>query len=444
MKFHAIELPLGKTANSIRNSPKITILVTITLVLLTLIPLYYLLPGYASFPWNSSSSSSSQKLSSAIPPSSGDHGGVTSGRECDIFSGEWIPNPEAPYYTNLSCRWSIHEHQNCMKYGRPDLGFMKWRWKPDECELPIFNPAQFLEIVRGKSMAFVGDSVARNQVQSLICLLSRVMYPVDISYTRDEDFKRWNYTTYNFTLATFWTPYLVRINEADPNKIGLFNLYLDEFNEEWTTHIEQFDYVIISAGHWFYRPMMFYEKGTLVGCHYCLKENLTDLNMLYGYRKAFSTAFKAINSLPNYKGLTILRTFAPSHFENGVWNQGGNCLRTKPFMSNETHLEGKDLELYRIQLEEFSIAEREGKKSRGLRYGLLDTTKASLLRPDGHPSHYGHWPHENVTLYNDCVHWCLPGAIDTWNDFLLETLKIEGRKSFEGSIHTSDRKMRIR
>jgi len=92
---------------------------------------------------------------------------------CDIFTGEWVPNPKAPYYTNKTC-WAIHEHQNCMKYGRPDSEFMKWRWKPSECELPIFNPFQFLEIVKGKSMAFVGDSVGRNQMQSMICLLSRV------------------------------------------------------------------------------------------------------------------------------------------------------------------------------------------------------------------------------------------------------------------------------
>lgn len=93
-------------------------------------------------------------------------------KRCDLFSGEWISNPEAPYYTNTTC-WAIHEHQNCMKFGRPDLGFLKWRWKPKECDLPLFDPFEFLEIVRGKSMAFVGDSVSRNHVQSLICLLSR-------------------------------------------------------------------------------------------------------------------------------------------------------------------------------------------------------------------------------------------------------------------------------
>ncbi|KAJ4958589.1 hypothetical protein NE237_025700 [Protea cynaroides] len=34
----------------------------------------------------------------------------------NIFTGEWIPNPETPYYTNLSCRAS-HKHQTCMTCG---------------------------------------------------------------------------------------------------------------------------------------------------------------------------------------------------------------------------------------------------------------------------------------------------------------------------------------
>ncbi|KAM7278077.1 hypothetical protein ACFE04_005211 [Oxalis oulophora] len=367
---------------------------------------------------------------------------------CDIFSGEWVPNPQAPYYTNKTC-WAIHENQNCQKYGRPDSDYMKWRWKPNDCDMPVFNPAQFLEIVRGKSLAFVGDSVARNQMQSLICLLSRdsqIVYPIDASPTKDEHFKRWRYETYNFTLSTYWTPHLVRSEESDdngPTHTGLFNLYLDEFNQDWATQIEHFDYVIISGGHWFMRPMVFYEKGKIAGCHYCQLDGIKDLTMYYGYRKAFRTAFKAISSLKNYKGVTFLRTFAPSHFENGQWNEGGNCLRTKPFKSNETTLEGFNMEFYMIQLEEFKTAEKEAKKN-GLKFRLMDTTPATLLRPDGHPSRYNHWPHEKVTLYNDCVHWCLPGPIDTWNDFLLQMLKMEGIRSAQEKLHSSDRKMRIR
>lgn len=362
------------------------------------------------------------------------------GEKCDIFTGEWVPNPEAPYYTNRSC-WAIHEHQNCMKYGRPDSGFMKWRWKPDGCDLPVFNPYQFLDMVRDKSMAFVGDSVGRNQMQSMICLLSRVEYPIDVSLTSDEHFKRWRYVSYNFTLGYFWTPFLVRSEDRKdsdgPTHTGLFNLFLDEADKAWTTQIDTYDYLILNAGHWFTRTAVYYENRRLVGCRFCQIPNITDLPMTYGYRRAIRTALRAINSRKNFKGVTYLRTFAPSHFEGGLWNQGGNCVRRRPFRSNETILEGINLELYMIQLEEFRVAQRKGEK----KMRVLDTTQAMLLRPDGHPSRYGHWPNENVVLYNDCVHWCLPGPIDNWADFLLHMMKMEGRRTYTENLLQRQKKM---
>ena len=93
--------------------------------------------------------------------------------KCDIFRGEWVPDPDAPHYTNETCAF-IQEHQNCMFYGRPDLDFLKWRWKPHGCELPRFDPHRFLAVVGNKTIGFVGDSLARNHMQSLLCLLSQV------------------------------------------------------------------------------------------------------------------------------------------------------------------------------------------------------------------------------------------------------------------------------
>lgn len=93
--------------------------------------------------------------------------------ECDIWTGKWERDTEVPYYTNETCS-TIQDHQNCMKNGRPDTEFLKWRWKPDDCELPRFDPKAFFKLVRGKTVAFIGDSLARNQMQSLMCLLSRV------------------------------------------------------------------------------------------------------------------------------------------------------------------------------------------------------------------------------------------------------------------------------
>ena len=63
-----------------------------------------------------------------------------------------------------------------------------------------------------------------------------------------------------------------------------------------------------------------------------------------------------------------------------------------------------------------------------IKFRLLDTTEAMVVRPDGHPSYYAKRVDENVTR-SDCVHWCLPGPIDTWNELLLQMLKMEGDSS---------------
>lgn len=409
--------------------PLIVTLLVVTLIVLSVAPFHY--PSVARDPPLAKGSPSSSQPSEPKAAEEKEEEVIKiedDEDKCDVFTGEWVPNPKAPYYTNTSC-WAIHEHQNCMKYGKPDTGYMNWRWKPDGCDLPIFNPYQFLDIVRGKSMAIVGDSLGRNQLQSMICLLSRVEYPADVSYTTDENFKRWKYLSYNFTLAFFNSPFLVKTEEGDN---GLFNLYLDEFDEKWTAQIHEFEYVIINSGHWFTRRGVYYENRQIVGCRYCQLENIVDLPGIFGYRKAFRTAFRALNSLKGYKGITFLRTFAPTHFENGEWDNGGDCPRTKPFKNNEISLEGYDFELYMTQVEEFRAAEREGKK-KGLRFRLLDTTQAMLMRPDGHPGKYGYRPPQgNQTIHqNDCTIWCLPGPIDSWSDFLLHMLKMEGKRSHE-------------
>ncbi|XP_018446998.1 protein trichome birefringence-like 21 isoform X2 [Raphanus sativus] len=346
-------------------------------------------------------------------------------QRCDLFKGEWIPNEESPYYNHTTC-WAIQEHQNCMKHGRPDSGFLRWRWKPDGCDLPVFDPQEFLEMVRGKSMGFVGDSISRNQAQSLLCLLSRVEYPEDISSSPDKAFKVWNYTSYNFTLHAMWSPFLVKTTKADPTdpECNLFNLYLDEYDSKWTSQINRLDYLVISSGHWFYRPVIFYENETISGCQYCALPNTTQLPLYYGYTKALRTSLRAI--LENFKGLAFLRSFSPQHFEGGPWDKGGDCVRTRPYRRNETIPEGADLKIHDIQVEEFRAAEEEMKKKQGLRLRLMDTTQAMLLRPDGHPGRYGHLQTAaEVSLRNDCIHWCLPGPIDTWNDILLQMMKTE-------------------
>lgn len=95
--------------------------------------------------------------------------------KCDYFNGDWVPNPLGPIYTNETCDL-IESHQNCMKNGRPDREFLYWKWAPTDCELPIFDPQRFLNLMRGKVWALIGDSISRNHVQSLLCTLSKVWF----------------------------------------------------------------------------------------------------------------------------------------------------------------------------------------------------------------------------------------------------------------------------
>ena len=137
--------------------PRVALLLPIT-VLIIIIPLS-LIRNSILFPSSKTSATSYER---------------TDTKKCDIFSGNWIHYPKRPYYyTNKTCSY-IQEQQNCMKYGRPDREFLEWGWKPNECELPRFDATQFLKVLKGKSMAFVGDSVGRNHIQSLLCLLSAV------------------------------------------------------------------------------------------------------------------------------------------------------------------------------------------------------------------------------------------------------------------------------
>jgi len=182
MKFQESEHLFGNTTTPKHMIPKVTFIAILVILALAITPLWYPFLSYHSSSLLKMKNNKYKHIEASTHDEDMAHSNLPSTHVemCDIFTGEWVPNPKAPYYTNKTC-WAIHEHQNCMKYGRPDSEFMKWRWKPSDCELPIFNPFQFLEIVKGKSMAFVGDSVGRNQMQSMICLLSRVSIPTTSS-----------------------------------------------------------------------------------------------------------------------------------------------------------------------------------------------------------------------------------------------------------------------
>ncbi|XP_010544427.1 PREDICTED: protein trichome birefringence-like 25 [Tarenaya hassleriana] len=342
--------------------------------------------------------------------------------KCDIFKGKWVPDPSGPVYTNTTCR-HIQDHQNCLRNGRPDVDFLFWRWKPRDCHLPRFNPKHFLDAMRNKWWAFIGDSISRNHVQSLLCILSQVEDAEEIYHDKEYRSKIWRFPSHNFTLSVIWSPFLLKA-ETFENPDGVsssdIQLYLDQLDRKWTDQYQNFDYVVISGGKWFLKTTINHENNAVMGCHYCQgKNNLTELGYEYSYRKALELVFNFITR-SDHSPLVLFRTATPDHFENGEWNSGGMCNRTMPFGEGEIALKDVDSVMREIEIEEF---QKVREVSRNMR--LLDTTAMSLDRPDGHPGPYRHLnPFAGMKehVQNDCLHWCLPGPIDHWNDLLMEIM----------------------
>ncbi|CAI5974559.1 unnamed protein product [Closterium sp. NIES-64] len=191
--------------------------------------------------------------------------------DCDLYHGTWQPDLEPPLYTNNTCA-AISQHQNCQGNGRPDSGYERWRWRPggrEECgALPRFDAVEFMHVMRGKSVLFVGDSVARNHMESLICLLSQVETP---HLRGSKSLIRMVFPRAKLTIARIWSAWLVHESPDPPPSAlpsapaDLPRLHLDRTGEKWWGGVERYDVVVLCTGHWFVKPALFVVGGRVVG-----------------------------------------------------------------------------------------------------------------------------------------------------------------------------------
>ena len=114
---------------------------------------------------------------------------------------------EILYIINATICVNMKQNQNCVGNSRPDLGFLYWKWKPSECNLPRFDPNTFLQLISNKHVAFVGDSLSRNHIESLLSMLTTVTKPNGFSH---QGSTRWVLPSHNATLSFYWSPFLVQ------------------------------------------------------------------------------------------------------------------------------------------------------------------------------------------------------------------------------------------
>ncbi|KAL1222591.1 Protein trichome birefringence-like 24 [Cardamine amara subsp. amara] len=351
--------------------------------------------------------------------------------KCDLFSGKWIPDSLGPIYTNNSCGPFIDGHQNCITNGRPDSDFLYWKWKPHDCLLPRFDPRRFLQLMRHKSWAIIGDSISRNHVESLLCMLSTVEEPVEVYHDKEYKSKRWHFPLHNLTISNIWSPFLVQaaiFEDSNGVSTAAVQLHLDKLDKTWTSLIPSLDYAIISTGKWFLKSTVYHENAKPVGCHNCPeKYHLEELGFEYAYNATLRNVMDFIAEEANSKCTVFFRTSTPDHFQNGEWHSGGTCKQKEP-VSDDEEIELKDVHkiLRNVEIGQFERVVKEKMSEDGGSLKLLDFTGMLLTRPDGHPGAYRQFrpfdKDKNAKVQNDCLHWCLPGPIDYLNDVILETI----------------------
>nr|KYP74618.1 hypothetical protein KK1_007305 [Cajanus cajan] len=383
---------------------------------------------------NDTSMSSDDSTPTAVPASV-EKPNNTSNAGCDLYHGNWIHDPLGPLYTNNTCP-VLTQMQNCQGNGRPDQDYENWRWKPFQCDLPRFDPKKFLELMRGKTLAFIGDSVARNQMESMLCILWQVEEPKNRG---NRHMQRYYFRSASVMIVRIWSSWLVKLTSEpfDYAPAGVDKLHLDAPDEKLMEHIPNFDVVVLSSGHWFAKQSVYILNNEIVGGQLWWpdKSRQMKVDSVKAYGISVETILTAIGTIPNYTGLTIVRSYSPDHYEGGAWNTGGSCTgKVKPLALGELVENVHTNIMHEQQVTGFDRAMKRVTNKSKLR--LMDITEAFQYRHDGHPGPYRSPDPNKITKRGpdgrpppqDCLHWCMPGPVDTWNELVFEII----RREYEG------------
>lgn len=324
---------------------------------------------------------------------------------CSLFVGSWVRDDTYPLYSS-SCP-IIDPEFNCQAYGRPDTDYLKYRWKPVNCDPPRFNGLEFLIKMKGKTVMFVGDSLGRNQWQSLICMILAGVPRSPTQYQKGDPLSTFKFSEYGVSVSFYRAPYLVDIDSMQGRRV----LKLDDIRGNANAW-RGVDVLSFNTGHWWSH------KGGLQGWDYMESGGslYQDMDRLAALEQGLRTWARWVDAnIDTSRTRVFFQSISPTHYNPSEWSTGSatsakSCYGETSPMTAITYPG-----IYPDQMTVIKTVIRD------MNYPpfLLDITLLSAMRKDAHPSIYSGdlTPEQkaNPDHSADCSHWCLPGLPDTWN-----------------------------
>ncbi|KAI3458494.1 hypothetical protein Pfo_015157 [Paulownia fortunei] len=343
---------------------------------------------------------SAQKTRGKLPFAIGE-----ANRGCDIFSGRWMRDYTRPLYEEWECPY-LEPQLTCQEHGRPEKDYRYWRWQPYGCSIPSFNATLMLEALRGKRMMFVGDSLNRGQYTSMICLLHRIIPSHAKSMETLDSLTVFTAKDYNARIEFYWAPFLLESNSDDPFKHRVRdrivrNGSIDKHGKHW----KEADILVFNTYIWWISGLRI-----LQGSFEDEVKDIAEIAMDDAYRIAMKSLIKWINkNMDPTKTRTFFTSMSPTHQWSYKWggDPTGNCYNQTTMIEDPTFF-GAEESLMPIITEEF--------RQSAVPITFLNITQLSTMGA------LTEQQLANPRSYADCIHWCLPGLQDIWNELLFSKL----------------------